>query len=70
MHFLLLKENQLKEDIMAQHLEVVLKRDFASGWRQTVERVRAFFAKTPKADPKEETQKIDWQDRAAKNWYY
>ncbi|HUL23679.1 MAG TPA: hypothetical protein VLZ10_19645 [Thermodesulfobacteriota bacterium] len=55
---------------MAQHLEVVLKRDFASGWRQTVERVRAFFAKTPKADPKEETQKIDWQDRAAKNWYY
>ncbi|HVP78199.1 MAG TPA: hypothetical protein VMV04_09895 [Thermodesulfobacteriota bacterium] len=55
---------------MAQHLEVVLKRDFASGWKHTVERVRTFFAKTPKADPKEKTQGIDWKDRAAKNWYY
>jgi len=55
---------------MAQHLEVVLKRDSASGWRQTMEKVRAFFAKTPKADPKEKTQEVDWKDRAGKNWYY
>ena len=70
MQFLLLKENQLKEDIMAQQLEVVLKRDFASGWRHTLERVRALFAKSPKADQKEKTQESDWKDRAAKNWYY
>ena len=70
MQFLLLKENQLKEDIMAQHLEVVLKRDSASGWRHTMEKVRAFFAKTTKADPKEKIQEVDWKDRAGKNWYY
>jgi len=55
---------------MVQYLEIVLKRDFASGWRQTVEKVRVFFEKASDADPKEKTEEIDWRDRAAKNWYY
>jgi hypothetical protein len=55
---------------MVQYLELVLKRDFASGWRHTVEKVRLFFEKTSEADPKEKTEEIDWKDRAARNWYY
>jgi len=70
MHFLLLKENQSKEDTMVQYLELVLKRDFACGWRHTVEKVRVFFEKAPEVGPKEMTEEIDWKDRAAKNWYY
>ena len=70
MHFPLLKENQSKEDIMVQYLELVLKRDFASGWRHTAEKVRVSFEKTSEVGPKEKTEEIDWKDRAAKNWYY
>ena len=33
MHFLLLKENQLKENIMVQYLENALKYDRVSGWK-------------------------------------
>jgi hypothetical protein len=55
---------------MVQYLELVLKRDFASGWRHTVEKVRLFFEKTSEADPKEKTEEIDWKDRAARNRYY
>jgi len=70
MQFPLLKENQSKEDIMVQYLELVLKRDFASGWRRTGEKVRGFFEKASEVGPKEKTEEIDWKDRAAKNWYY
>jgi len=55
---------------MVQYLELVLKRDLASGWRHTAEKVRVFFEKTPEVGPKEKTEEIDWKDRAAKNWYY
>ena len=57
---------------MAQHLELVLKRDSASRWKHTLEKVRVFFEKTPTADSdsKEKPEEIDWKDRAGKNWYY
>jgi len=55
---------------MVQYLELVLKRDFASGWRHTAEKVRVSFEKTSEVGPKEKTEEIDWKDRAAKNWYY
>jgi len=55
---------------MVQYLEFVLKRDFASGWGHTVEKVRVFFEKTSQVSQKEKTEEIDWKDRAAKNWYY
>ena len=70
MHSLPFKENQSKGDAMVQYLELVLKRDFASGWRHTVEKVGLFFEKTSEADSKERTEKLDWRDRAGKNWYY
>jgi hypothetical protein len=63
-------ENQSKEDIMVQYLELVLKCDFASGWRHTVDKVRVFFEKTSEVGPEEKTEEIDWKDRAGKNWYY
>ena len=55
---------------MVQYLELVLKRDFTSGWRRTGEKVRVFFEKASEVGPKEKTEEIDWKDRAAKNWYY
>lgn len=55
---------------MVQYLELVLKRDFASGWRHTVEKMRVFFENTSEVGPKEKTEEIDWKDRAGKNWYY
>jgi len=55
---------------MVQYLQLVLKRDFASGWRHTVEKVGLFFEKTSEMGPKERTEKLDWRDRAGKNWYY
>jgi hypothetical protein len=61
---------QLREDTMVQYLELVLKRDFTSGWKHTVEKVRVFFEKTPAQGTKEKTEPIDWKDRAGKNWYY
>ena len=70
MHFILPKENQSKEDIMVQYLELVLKRDFASGWRHTVEKLRVLFEKTSEVGPKEKTEETDWRDRSARNWYY
>lgn len=55
---------------MVQYLELVLKRDFATGWRHAVEKVRLFFEKTSEENPSEKTEEIDWKDRAGKNWYY
>ena len=55
---------------MVQYLELVLKRDFASGWRHAGEKVRVLFEKTSEVDPKEKTEEMDWKDRAAKNWCY
>lgn len=55
---------------MVQYLELVLKRDFATRWRHTVEKVKVLFEKTSEEGPKEKTDEIDWKDRAAKNWYY
>jgi hypothetical protein len=69
-HPILLKENQSKEGTMVQYLELVLKRDFASGWRHTVEKLGLFFEKTSEVGPKEKTEKLDWRDKAGKNWYY
>jgi hypothetical protein len=63
-------ETQSREDTMVQYLELVLKRDVASGWRHTMEKVRVAFEKTSKAAPKEKTEEVDWKDRAARNWYY
>ncbi len=63
-------ENQIKEDVMVQYLELVLKRDVASGWRHTVEKVRLFLEKTSQAGPKQKNEEIDWKDRFGKNWYY
>jgi hypothetical protein len=70
MQSLLLKENQPKEDTMVQYLELVLKRDFASGWRRTIEKVRVFFEKASEVGPKEKAEEADWKERAGKNWYY
>jgi hypothetical protein len=69
-HYLLLKANQSKEDIMVRYLELVLRHDLASGLRQTVEKVGLFFEKTSEMGPKEKTEKTDWRDRSGKNWYY
>ncbi len=57
---------------MVQYLELVLKRDFASEWRRTGEKVRVFFEKASEVTPKEKTEEeeMDWRDRAAKNWNY
>jgi hypothetical protein len=56
---------------MVQYLELVLKRDLASGWRHTIEKVRVFFEKTSEMDPKEESEETDWKDKFRKNtWYY
>jgi hypothetical protein len=67
---ILLKENQSKEGIMVQYLELVLKRGFASGWRHTVEKVGLFFGKTSEVGSEEKTEKLDWKDKFGKNWYY
>ena len=48
---------------MVQYLELVLKRDLASVWG-------LFFGETSEVGPKEKTEKLDWRDRAGKNWYY
>jgi hypothetical protein len=69
-HSLLLKENQSKEDIMVQYLQLALKRDFASGWRHTLEKVELFFEKASEERPKEKTEEVDWRDKLAKNGYY
>jgi hypothetical protein len=63
-------ETQSMEDAMVQYLELVLKRDFATGWRHTVEKVKVLFEKKSEERPQEKTEEIDWKDRAAKNWYY
>ncbi len=55
---------------MVQYLELVLKRDFASEWRRTGEKVKVFFEKASEVTPKEKTEEMDWRDRAAKNWNY
>ncbi len=55
---------------MVQYLEIVLKRDLASGWKHAMEKVRVFLEKTSEVGPKEKTEKVDWKDRAGKNWYY
>jgi len=55
---------------MVQYLELVFKRDFASGWKHTVEKVRVFFEKTSEVGPKEKTEEVDWRDKFGKNWYY
>jgi hypothetical protein len=55
---------------MVQYLELVLKREFASGWRNTVKKVGLFFEKTSEVGPKEKTEKLDWRERSGKNWYY
>jgi hypothetical protein len=62
-------QTQSKEGTMVQYFELVLKRDFASGWRHTVEKVRVFCEKTSETGSKDKTEEIDWKDRAAKNWY-
>ena len=55
---------------MVQYLELVFKRDFASGWRHTAEKVRPSFEKTPEDNQEEKIEEQDWRDKAGKNWYY
>ncbi len=55
---------------MAQYLELVLKRDFPSGWRHTLEKVGLILEKPSEVAEKEKTEKTDWRDRAGKNWFY
>jgi hypothetical protein len=55
---------------MVQYLELVLKRDFVSAWKHAIDKVGLFFGKASKAGPKEKTEKLDWRDKAGKNWYY
>jgi hypothetical protein len=62
---------QSKEDVMVQYLELMLKRDLATGWRRTAEKVKALFEKTTQVDPKEEIEGEGWKDKYRKNtWYY
>jgi len=71
MHFVLLKENKSKEDIMAQNLELVLKRNLVSEWWHAIERVMFFEKASAKREerPKEKTEKADWRDKLVKNGY-
>ncbi len=55
---------------MAQHLQLVLKRDLASRLRHVVEKVRMAFERTSEEDSKKKIEEKDWRDKAAKNWYY
>ena len=55
---------------MVQYLELVLKRDLASGLRDTVRKVGLFFEKTSEVDSRKKTEKVDWRDRSGRNWYY
>ena len=61
---------------MVQYLELVLKRDVASGWKHTLERLRTFLNSSPansnnEADgANEKTDEMDWKQRFGKNWYY
>jgi len=54
---------------MVQYLELVLKRDFASGWWHTIEKVRLFFEKTSEEGPKDKAEELHWRDKLAKNGY-
>ena len=55
---------------MVQYLELVFKRDFASAWRNTLEKVRPLSEKTPEDNQEEKIEEKDWRDKAGKNWYY
>jgi hypothetical protein len=70
LHSLRLKGNQSREDAMVQYLELVLKRELTSGWRHTVEKVGMLFEKSSEVGSKEMTEKLDWEEKAGKNWYY
>ncbi len=70
MQTLLLKENRIGEVVMAQNLELVLKRDFASRLRHAVEKVRLLLERTPGETPKKKTEEPDWKEKFGKNWYY
>ena len=63
---------------MVQYLELVLKRDVASGWKHTLERLRTFFDSSSAnsndeahgSSGNEKTDEMDWKQRFGKNWYY
>jgi hypothetical protein len=62
---------------MGQYSELVLKRDFASGWRQTLGKLRVFFDSASTVDSNDKadgsdgkTDESDWKQRFGKNWYY
>ena len=64
---------------MGQYSELVLKHDFASGWRQTLGKLRVFFDSVSTVDSNdkadglggnEKTDELDWKERFGKNWYY
>jgi hypothetical protein len=72
-------ENQSKEVIMVHYLEVVLKRDFAYGWKHALERLRMFFDNVSEVDSKEKagevdcnekTGEMDWKEKFGRKWYY
>ncbi len=64
---------------MVQYLELVLKRDLASGWKHTLGKLRLFFDTASTVDSNdgadgsgasEKTNGTDWKERFGKNWYY
>ena len=54
-------ENQSKEDIMVHYLEGVLKYNYVSGWKHTLEKLRVFFDTASMVDRKEKTSEVDWK---------
>jgi hypothetical protein len=54
---------------MGQYLELVLKRDFASGWTHTVKKVRLFFEKTSEVGPKTKTWEEDMKEKLGGWWW-
>ncbi len=64
---------------MVEYLEGVLKYDLFSGWRNTREKLRAFFNKASAVDCSEQTdevdcnekpEKMDWQEKLGRKWFY
>jgi hypothetical protein len=66
-HFLLFKENQSKEDIMAQYVENVLKYDRVSRRKSGLGRLRMFFDAAPGVQSRKKVDEGDC-DGKTKTW--
>ena len=64
-------EDRSKEDIMVHYLEVVLKRDFVSGWKymfengwkSALEKLRVFFDKASKWASEDSADGVDCNEK-------